>query len=206
MQNSNLLYLASSSKSRRFLLDQSKIPYKIINHFAEETLDLSLSLNEQVKQLAVKKMDHADLTNINEGKQIFVLTADTMARDESGILYGKPKNIKDAIKIIKTLNLQKIFVVTGYCIDVKVLINSKWICRERIVNSIGSECIISIPEDCISLYLENTDALHAAGAIIVEHFGMQFVKSVNGSYSTILGLPLFEVRLNLEKLGFFLSN
>lgn len=42
-----------------------------------------------------------------------------------------------------------------------------------------------------------------AGALAVDGYASQFVKSINGSYTAILGLPLYEVREALEQLGFF---
>lgn len=44
--------------------------------------------------------------------------------------------------------------------------------------------------------------MDCAGAVTIEEFGMQFVKEIHGSYSNIIGLPLFEVRHALKTLGF----
>ncbi|MCX5922118.1 MAG: Maf family protein [Candidatus Dependentiae bacterium] len=46
-------------------------------------------------------------------------------------------------------------------------------------------------------------ALEAAHTIAIEEFGAQFLKVIHGSYLTIVGLPLFELREALEELDFF---
>lgn len=53
------------------------------------------------------------------------------------------------------------------------------------------------------IFLEQPFVYNSAGALFVEGFGAQFVKEVNGSYSAIIGLPMFEVREALEQIGFF---
>ena len=60
-----------------------------------------------------------------------------------------------------------------------------------------------MPDNWIDIYLEKTPYLDVSGGMAIEKYGNQFLKTVQGSYSTIIGLPLFEVREALEKLGFF---
>ncbi len=43
----------------------------------------------------------------------------------------------------------------------------------------------------------------ASGAVAIEDYGAQFLKTVDGSHSAIIGLPLFELREALDELGFF---
>jgi len=53
-------------------------------------------------------------------------------------------------------------------------------------------------------YLEQIPhAINACGAGIIEDFGLNFLKTVNGSFTAILGLPLFELRKALTTMGFF---
>ncbi len=59
-----------------------------------------------------------------------------------------------------------------------------------------------VPEECIVRYLAVSYGMKAAGAITIEGYGAQFLKKVEGSYSAIIGLPLFELREALQKLDF----
>lgn len=204
MKYQDILYLASKSSSRRYLLDQSKIPYKIIEQNAkEEAANKGLSLEQSVKEIALEKMDCAVLPIGKENQIIYVLTADTLVQHPNGLFYGKPLDYDDAVQKIKSLRALAIEVATGYCIDVKIFKNNQWNILKREVEVVKASCIFDIPDEWIDTYIKNSSALQAAGAIIIEHFGMQFLKSVSGSYSTIIGLPLFQVRESLSKLGFF---
>jgi len=60
-----------------------------------------------------------------------------------------------------------------------------------------------IPDHWIDRYLEHSWAMIASGAIAVEFYGAQFLQWIDGSYTTVMGLPMFELRQDLEKLGFF---
>ena len=60
-----------------------------------------------------------------------------------------------------------------------------------------------MPIDEVDLYLKNTPhALKAACSGVVEEFGQNYFKSIKGSYSSVIGLPMFELRLALKELGF----
>ena len=76
--------------------------------------------------------------------------------------------------------------------------------QEHVEQCVVGECIIDIPQHWReSYYTHHPHALQAAGGFAIEGYGMQFVQSVNGSITTIIGLPLYELRQALETLGFF---
>ena len=60
-----------------------------------------------------------------------------------------------------------------------------------------------VPDDAVQQYLATSHALQAAGAMVIDGPGAPFVKEVRGSYTNVLGLPLFELRQMLKKLHFF---
>ena len=70
-------------------------------------------------------------------------------------------------------------------------------------SSLHADYVFEVPEEWIDIYLEKSVGLRASGAIAIEDFGEQFLKSVSGSYSAIVGLPMFELREALSQLGFF---
>ena len=71
--------------------------------------------------------------------------------------------------------------------------------REEVV---GVELFFEVPDMYIDWYLDNTIAMQCAGAMQVEK-ALLFLKYISGSYSAIIGLPLFELRNALEMIGFF---
>ncbi|MCL4360993.1 Maf family protein [Candidatus Dependentiae bacterium] len=203
MNLKNKLYLASSSQSRQRILNLSKIPFEVIKTLSEEKYDSSHSIEEIVKHIAISKMEMAVLPPVTkEGDIIFVLCADTLTKNKNNVVLGKPENLEDAIKKINSV-YGKSITFTAFCLEKKIAKNNKWQTLDRYLEVVSGQAEIELDEQYLKDYFENTPGLNCAGAICLEDFGMQFVKTINGSYSAILGLPIFEVRKALEKLEFF---
>lgn len=199
------LLVASSSASRRVLLQTMRINFAIIKQDADEhACDWSLPLETLVAVIAVHKMAHAQLpSNAQEGDVIFVLTADTLTQDMTDVVHGKATTIQEAVAQIKAQRAGS-KVSTAFCLDKKIFTDGIWITQQQIVQAVTATCIFDVPEAFLEKYLDYFSNLHSAGSIAVEEFGMQFLKDIQGSYSGLLGLPLFELRQALETLGFYL--
>jgi septum formation protein len=204
---SKILYLASSSRSRQVLLEEARIPFECIGHDAdEEAADRALPFLALLQQIARDKMDYALLKpGVYEGQEIFVLSADSMGYDAQGVVHGKPTDREDAIKKIKSLG-DKAVTGTAYCLDKKRWDGTSWIVIERQERVVEARYRFVIPDHWIDRYLEHSWAMIASGAIAVEFYGAQFLEWIDGSYTTVMGLPMFELRQDLEKLGFFDSS
>lgn len=204
MSSSSILYFGSKSAPRRMLLEQSQLPFIVVDQNADESkCDWSLPLPQLVLSIALYKMQHVVLPDGNQENDIcFVLTADTMSHDKTGKIHGKPVDKEDAISKIKAAR-EGSFLCTAFCIDKKMWRNNTWVIENRIADVVSAEFLYYVADEWIEYYLKNTPYRDVSGAIAVETFGNQFLKTVHGSYSTIIGLPLFEVRQALEKLGFF---
>jgi septum formation protein len=204
MKTHHILYFGSKSEPRRMLLEQSQIPFTVVSQNADESqCDWGLPLPQLVLSIALYKMQHVILPDGNrEGDICFVLTADTMSHDKAGKIHGKPIDRADAIAKIKATR-EGSFLCTAFCLDKKVWKNGKWETQERIADIVSAEFSFIIPDEWIDIYLEKVPYLDVSGGIAVEIYGNQFLKTVHGSYSTIIGLPLFEVREALQKLGFY---
>ena len=200
----NILYFGSKSQPRRMLLDESQIPFVTVDQNADESqCDWGLPLPQLVLSIALYKMQHVVLpAGNNEGDICFVLTADTMSHDKRGKIHGKPVDRDDAIAKIQAAK-DGSFLCTAFCLDRKVWKNGGWVIEDRIAEIVSAEFMFIIPDNWVDIYLEKTPFLDVSGGIAVEKYGNQFLQTVQGSYSTIIGLPLFELRQALEKLGFF---
>ncbi|MGC2310014.1 MAG: Maf family protein [Candidatus Babeliaceae bacterium] len=198
------LYVASKSPSRRMLLDEVGIEYIIIRQDADElACDWTLPLEQLTQSIALHKMEHAVLPTLKENDIIFVLTADSLVQDTFGNVHGKPESRADAVEKIKKIR-QGGRCGTSFCLDRKVFKNNKWELQERITETIVAAYQLDISDEWIEYYLDRYPiALEAAGGFAVEGFGSQFIKTINGSPTTIIGLPVCEVRKALQKLGFF---
>ncbi|MBA3751919.1 Maf family protein [Candidatus Dependentiae bacterium] len=203
MQQHQPLYLASQSRMRKHLLSLSKIFFIELPQSADESAcDWTLPAAEVVGAIARSKMDYATVPTSHTTKCAYVLTADTLCVDTKGKVHGKPANEQEARAMLALWRLG-CTVITGFCLDKKINHNDIWLTEERIEQSVSSTINMSIPDEWIAYYFENTPSFHVAGGMAIEEYGCQFVHSINGSYSNILGLPLFEVREALSKLNFF---
>lgn len=200
----NILLLGSKSYSRKLLLDQARIPYQIIEQEADETqCDWGLAMPQVVANIALYKMEHVIMPGgTQEGQRAFVLTADTLSQERDGTISGKPTDAQDAIDKIRRARAG-MRTGTAFCLDKRAWRAGKWEIEQRIQGYVQAEYIFAIPEEWIERYMQNTISLSASGAIAIEEYGSQFLKEVQGSYTAIVGLPLFEVREALEKLGFW---
>jgi septum formation protein len=194
------LYLASQSQMRKQLLLQSHIPFTVLEQTADETAcDWNQPCTDVVLSIARSKMDHVSLPL---GTHCYVLTADTLCMDVQGHLQGKPEN-EEAARAMLTLWQAGCLVVTGFCLDKKEFKQGTWQTERRIEQAVVSKIDFSVPARWVDEYLRETPTLSVAGGMKIEDFGFQFVRTIEGSYSNILGLPLFEVREALTELGFF---
>lgn len=200
----HILYLASKSPSRKMLLNEARIPFIVVKQDADEAACMTGGTIEQtVLQIAQSKMLHAELpAGKTDGEYAYVLTADTMTQDSEGIIHGKPVDRADAINKIKSARAGN-YLATGFCIERRVWQVNKWMPERRIEKVVTARYVFDIPDAWIDCYLDTTLGLQCAGAAAVEGFGAQFLRSIDGSHSCIIGLPLYEVREALEELGFF---
>ncbi len=200
----NILLLGSDSYSRKMLLQDARIPFEVIGHSAdEESIARNQPLSILVAQIAQLKMDHVKMPAGQEGDVAYVLTADTMGVDHNGIVQGKMNNRKEAIASLRALDMTERTVATAFCLDKKVYCNGQWQVRKRVEQVVESKYVFCVPSQWVDEYLEHSLGLSASGAIAIELYGAQFLHAINGSYTTIVGLPMFEVREALQKFGFF---
>lgn len=203
-KNNNLLYLGSKSYSRKELLQKAEINFIVAEQDADETVcNWALSLSEVVASIARHKMDHVIIPDgKNTGDAVFIVTADTLSQSVDGVIQGKPIDRNDAIQKIK-LARQGNNLCTAICVEKRVWNEGTWFREKRIERVVFAELIFDVPDHLIDWYLDNTIALNCSGGIQVENLGLPFLKSVTGSYTAIIGLPLFELREALEEVGFY---
>lgn len=199
----NILLLGSTSQPRQQLLKEAQIPFQLVEQRADESqCDWGLPLQQLVEQIALYKMDHVVLPKGKKSEICFVLTADTLSQNKGGKIEGKPIDSDDAIKKIKAARAGT-RLCTSFCLDKKIWCGGAWNIAERIQKSVFAEYQFIIPDEWIDNYLENSIGLSCSNAIAVDLYGAQFLKAVHGSYTTIVGLPMFELREALAQLGFF---
>lgn len=174
------IYLASKSPRRRKLLKQLNLNFKTFSvDLHEEVFDGEHPI-KTVKRLAQHKLDAAKV-KVKEG---IIITADTIVVLNKQII-GKPKNKKDAAKLLSKLSGKTHFVYTGFSIH-----NSKT--DHTIVDyERTSVTFRDLTKKEINAYVETGSPMDKAGAYgIQDDFGAVFVQKIDGCYYNVVGLPL----------------
>ena len=174
--------LASGSPRRKELLEKLNVKFEIIVSDADETLNKNLEIEEQVKQLAYKKAKVV-FENI-EGNKI-VIGADTMVFKEN-IIYGKPKDKEDAIKMLKDLQGCMHKVITGLC----VLVENNGDIKECLDYEISEVYVKLMSNEEILEWIKVGNPYDKAGGYAIQQEFMKFVEKINGNYENIVGLPI----------------
>lgn len=183
------LILASQSPRREMLLKQLGLHFDIIPLSVEESYPKELLL-EQVPEYLAKKKAEPFLKNIQD-KQI-VLTSDTVV-----ILYnellGKPKNTKEAKKLLQKLSGQTHEVISGVCLTTKQ--------KQKSVSVTTKVSFKTLSEEEINYYIDKFKPLDKAGAYgVQEWIGAVGIERIDGSYSNVVGLPTATVYEMLREI------
>ena len=121
-----------------------------------------------------------------------MLASDTTVVVEDKI-FGKPVDQNDALNMLSLLSGKTHRVLTA--VSVTSCRRSKTICSETFVNF----RVINVEE--AQAYWETGEPRDKAGAYAIQGFGAAFVESITGSYSGVMGLPLFETVKLLGDFG-----
>lgn len=182
------LLLASRSPRRRELLDQIGLTYRVLDPDVDETPEPGESPQALVERLARAKA-HAGRTAAEE---LPVLAADT-AVVADGVALGKPADAAHALAMLERLSGRSHAVVSGIAVAADGAIAS------RVVESIVTLRPTTAAER--RAYWASGEPEGKAGAYAIQGLGAVFVERLEGSYSNVVGLPLFETLALLRDHG-----
>ena len=180
--NDTRLILASASPRRRYLLKQAGIQFEVIPSTVDETGMTAAAPENHVRALAEAKA--ADIARAHP--QAWVIGADTVVVIE-GRLLGKPADTDQARRMLNRLSGQRHHVYTGYAIFC--------LTRDRHISAtVTTEVEFkSLSPDEIEWYLQTGEPFDKAGAYAIQGIGTFLVRRINGSYTSVVGLPVCEV-------------
>lgn len=184
------LILASKSARRRYLLKQAGLSFSVIPSDFDENSVPATHPDNYVKVLAESKA--MDISN--KYPESWVIGADTVVVI-GGQILGKPSSRSDAREMLKSLSGQTHIVLTGYCICCK----SK---NRFFSETIKTEVLFkNLTGEEVEWYIHTKEPFDKAGAYAIQGLGTFLVKSINGSYTNVVGLPVCEVLEILIKEG-----
>jgi septum formation protein len=194
----DFVYLASQSPRRRQLLEQMGVRYELLLATPDEDTELlervmpgeaPLTYVKRVTQLkleaAVLRMQKRQLPLAP------VLCADTTVALGRNIL-GKPENEQDALRILKTLSGQTHRVLTAVAVASG---------RRRLLSlSVSKVSFAPMKLSEMKAYVATGEPFGKAGAYAIQGVAARHISAIQGSYTGIMGLPIFETAELLKQL------
>lgn len=184
------IYLASQSPRRRELLTQIGVDHQVLAVDVEETPQPG-----EVPELFVVR---TALDKVRAGRRILgtdagpVLAADTAVVIDDRIL-GKPRDRRDGLNMLDRLSGRTHRVLTGVALDAGGVEFSRL--------SVSHVAFRRITPSEASAYWDSGEPHDKAGAYAIQGLGAVLAEHLEGSYSGVMGLPLFETAQLLAEAG-----
>ena len=186
--HSPLICLASVSPRRRELLAQIGVPHIVVGADIDETAQIGEAPRDYVLRMARQKA----LTIRERGESLPVLAADTTVVLDD-VIYGKPRDRADGLAMLGRLSGRTHAVMTAVA-----LADSRGVAVQLSVSTVRFRDLSS--QECAE-YWETGEPRDKAGGYAVQGAAAVFVESLSGSYSGVMGLPLFETAGLLRAAG-----
>lgn len=197
---SNSIYLASQSPRRRELLTQIGVAHELLLPTPDEDAEsLEVVLEGESPEAYVQRVTALKLVASRArlaragGQNCPILCADTTVALGDAIL-GKPENAADAQRMLRALSGKTHRVFTAIAIGLGDK-TAQACCESRVTFADMSDAEIAN-------YVASGEPMGKAGAYGVQGRAAAFIARIEGSYSGIMGLPLFETAQALREVGF----
>ena len=196
------IYLASQSPRRQEILKQIGVNFEmLVAAPGEDTETLEIPLPNEKARTYVERVTFAKSAIAlarwqKSGKPWApILCADTtvsLPSNPDGEILGKPNDASDARRILKMLSGQTHQVLTAVALTTDPKINPLCLVQVSEVE------FAHLTEAQINNYIQSSEPFGKAGAYGIQGLGGAFIPSIKGSYSGIMGLPIFEVNQLLD--------
>ena len=197
------IYLASQSPRRQELLKQIGTRFELLlPEPGEDTESIETPLPQENARVYVERVTLAKSTvALERWKQknlpwAPILCADTtvsLPDSIEGQILGKPSNAADAAHILQMLSGKTHQVLSAVALTIEP--NEKPHCLVQI----SEVQFAQLSSDQIQTYIESGEPFGKAGAYGIQGCGSAFIPSIKGSYSGIMGLPLYETAQLLDR-------
>jgi septum formation protein len=196
------IYLASQSPRRRELLKQIGVNFEMLlmradprrNIAVDETAHADEQPDNYVRRVSQAKAEagYAALRFRNLPPAP-VLAADTVVALESKI-FGKPRSAEQAVDMLRQLSGREHQVLSAVAIALEEHV--------EVALSISTVRIVTLSDERIRRYLHTREYADKAGGYAIQGQAGAFVEHLSGSYSGVMGLPLFETVQLLQRFDY----
>ena len=196
----DFIYLASQSPRRSQLLDQLGVRHELLLPSSEEDSEgLEIAIRNEapsayVKRVTALKLDAALARMHQRGLPAApILCSDTTVALGRRI-FGKPEHAKDAVRMLTELAGTQHRVLTAVALQH----------GHKRLEALSDSRVSFAPMTTAQIknYVASGEPLGKAGAYAVQGRAAGFISQIRGSYSGIMGLPMFETAQLLSALGF----
>lgn len=189
-----LLYLASTSPRRHALLTQLGYRIQTLAASIDETAHVDETADVYVYRMAQEK-NHA--ARIQHQKDILsdipIISADTTVSLKGQIL-GKPESPEHAFELLSALSGQVHQVLTSVCVHFR---------GQDFIGVQSSDVHFkTLSPDDIHAYIQTGEPMDKAGAYGIQGIAGAFVAHLSGSFTGVMGLPIFETVALLRECGY----
>ncbi len=176
------IILASKSSRRKHLLSRVLNNFKVIDSKLDESKVKIEKPSKYCKKLAQLKARKIAQNHSND----IIIGADTIVYFKKKIL-GKPKDYNEAFNMLKKLSGQTHIVYTGVSIlSINQNLNVNFSEKTNVT-------FYEISDNQIDLYITNNNPYDKAGSYGIQDGSQLFVKSINGNYENVIGLPISKI-------------
>ena len=184
------ILLASGSPRRKELLSNAGVNFTVVVSGCDETPIEGESAQAMVERLAVVKAQAVLATS----PEAIVLGADTTVVID-GECLGKPENTQDACRMLDRIQGREHEVWGGFAI-----IGSSP--QLPIVRSLVTKVKMRpMTSQEIAWYVATGEPMDKAGSYAIQGIGLQFVDTIEGSYSNVVGLDIAQVMVELRRIA-----
>ena len=174
------IILASKSPRRIELIQRLGLPFEVKAIDVDETFNDDFSIQDNIVRVAYKKANAVkDIMSINDNEVI--IGCDTVVCINDKVLT-KPKDKDDAFNTLKLLSATYHNVISGVCL----LTKNKTITFTQSTKVEFSD----MSDDEINYYINTGEVFDKAGSYAIQGNGSLFIKSIDGDYYNVMGLPL----------------
>lgn len=180
------LILASGSPRRKELLGNLGYEFEVITSEVDETLNVENDLVEEIKKLSYRKA----YAVFKDHREAVVIGSDTMVTLD-GKRLGKPHDEREAFDMLKTLSDNTHEVITAVTI-----ISCEG--HDTFAN-ISKVTMSKMSDEEIYQYIKTGEPMDKAGSYAIQGLGSKFIKSIEGDYYSIVGLPVCDIYHKIDK-------
>jgi septum formation protein len=192
-----MLVLASASPRRKELLSLLVKEFEVLPADIDETPLYQENAEGYVVRMAIEKASAAALKYRQQAD--FDMSAIFIASDTSvvidGRILGKPASLDDSLSMLRLLSGRSHKVITSLCFS---NLQHEHIATKLVVSDVLFREISNVE---IEQYWKTGEPQDKAGSYAVQGLGAIFVRSISGSYSAVVGLPLYETAQLLAQFG-----